>query len=283
MGVAKYDIKETDFQRTNSEKYELSILLGMGSFAYIVKETRSNNILVFRSLTLNVSKPEDWSERMRKIVQEDEVLRPSLIKRISVGWITPRVSLLPIRLFEAGREKDYLTQLTPLGLDDLTYSTALPALGVQLMYAIGRERMDSVTRRFAPLKTAHYGSGLLREWQAANRLIGHRAAYASLRDGQLVIAALDAGKLLFFNVFKFSTAQDALYYVSLAFQQCGWGLDRVPLYLCGEILTKSEVYRQLYRFIEDLRFLESTDTNGTSGPLLRQYPSHLYYDLLCQF
>jgi hypothetical protein len=283
LGVAKYDIKEADFQRTDSEKYELSILLGMGSFAYIVKETRTNRILVFRSLSLNVSKADEWSERMRKIVQEDEVLRPSLIKHISVGWITPRVSLLPIRLFDAGREKDYLSQLSSLGLDDLAYSTALPALGVQLMYAIGRERQDSVTRRFAPLKTAHYGSGLLSKWQEANRLIGHRAVYASIRDGQLVLAAMDAGKLLFFNIFQFTTAQDALYYTSLAYQQCGWGLDRVPLYLCGEVLTKSEVYRQLYRFIEDIRFLEDDGANGVSGPLLKQYPSHLYYDLLCQF
>ncbi|PHI19227.1 hypothetical protein CEQ90_14290 [Lewinellaceae bacterium SD302] len=283
MGVEKYDIKELEFDRSNSEQYELSILLGMGSFTYIVREKRSLRLLVYRSLSLQVSNIGEWNQRMQKVVQEDEVLRPSLIKNVQVGWITHRATLVPGRLYQEGRAAEYLGQLTTIGLQDRCFNTALPAMGAQLVYAVGQDRVDGVTRRFAPVSSQHYAKGLLQNWQEQNRGVGHRAIYAGIRDGQMVLAGIDAGKVIFFNVFAFSTAQDALYYVSLAFQQCGWGLDRVPLYLCGEIVVQSEVYRQLYRFVEDIRFIGADLSKGIPGVLLSQLPPHLYHDLICQF
>lgn len=283
MGVKKYDIKEAAFDPTNASNYELSILLGVGSFTYIIREERSKQLLVYRSLGLENGPLMDWSKKVHQIIQEDEVLRPSLIRKAYVGWITPRATLVPIRLFQDGKEADYMNALTDISLEDHCRSDALPALGTQLVYAVGQDRVDSITRRFAPLRTSHYASSLLRAWQDQSRKIGHRAVYASLRDGQITLATLDAGKLLLFNVFSYQTAQDALYFTTLCFQQSGWGLDRVPLYLCGEILAQSEVYRQFYRFIEDIRLLSADDLPGIAGPLLGQYPGHLYYDLLCQF
>lgn len=283
MGVKKYDIKEAAFDPTNASNYELSILLGVGSFTYVIREERTKDLMVYRSLALEGGPLVNWSKKMHRTTQEDEVLRPSLIRKTYVGWITPRVTLVPTRLFQDGQEAAYMSALTTIGLDDHCRSDAMPALGTQLVYAIGQERVDSVTRRFAPLRARHYAAHLLKAWQDQSRRIGHRAVYASLRDGQITLATLDAGKLLMFNVFAYQTAQDALYYVTLCFQQSGWGLDRVPLYLCGEILSQSEVYRQLYRFIEDIRFLSTDNLPGIAGPILSAYPGHLYYDLLCQF
>lgn len=283
MGVEKYDIKELEFERSDSEQYELSILLGMGSFTYIVREKRTLRLLVYRSLSLQVKHVSDWNRNMQKVVQDDEVLRPSLIKQILVGWITPRTIMVPNRLYQEGHAADYLGQLTTVGLEDRCFNTALPAMGSQLVYAVGQDRVDSVTRRFAPVRSQHYAKGLLQNWQDQNRQIGHRAIYAAFRDGQIVVAGLDAGKLVFFNIFTFVTAQDALYYITLAYQQCGWGLGRVPIYLCGEIVVQSEVYKQLYRFVEDIRFMEADLSKGIPGNLLAQVPAHLYYDLVCQF
>lgn len=283
MGVKKYDIKEQAFDLSKADQYELSILLGVGSFTYIIREERSKQLLVYRSFSLDAKHLADWGKKVQQITQDDDILRPSLIRKAYVSWVGERAALVPIRLFQEGREVDYLSQLTTIGLQDICRSDALPALGTQLVYAIGQDRVDSISRRFAPLTSRHYASKLLQSWQDQNRKIGHRAVYASLRDGQITLAAIDAGKLIFFNIFTFKAAQDALYFTTLTFQQSGWGLDRVPLYLCGEILPQSEVYRQFYRFIEDIRFLNAEDQDGIAGPMLSTYPSHIYYDLLCQY
>lgn len=283
MGVVKYDIREAEFDRSNSENYELSILLGVGSFTYIVREKRSLKLLAFCSKGMvSGENLRDWVPQLQRTVQEDELLRPNLIKQINISLMTDRVTLVPSRLFEAGREAEYLSHLTAVGLEDRSRSETIPELAVNLAYLISEERLEACTRRFSPLSIRHHAYGLLKHWGKQSLTMGQRAVYACIRDQYLILCGMDSGKIQFFNVFQFQTAQDALYYVVLAFQQSGWPTNRVPLYLCGEILAESEVYRQLYRFVEDIRFsvYEGVLNPGTE---LAALPSHVYYDLLCQF
>ena len=282
MGIVKYDIKETIFDRTNSDQYELSILLGMDSFTYVVKEQRTNNLVAFRSLSMADATLADWVAQFQRSVQDDELLRPNLIKKIYLSYITDRVTLVPSRLFSLGKETEYLSSLSEISLDDTCHSNSVNELGVKLIYALGEERLEATTRRFSPLSTNHVATGLLSHWGRQSITFGHRAVYCSFRDQQMTIAGLNGGKLLFFNVFRFTTAADALYFVNLTYQQCGWSMARIPLYLCGEIITESEVYRQLYRYTEDIRFL-AFDGPAEIGPEFQAIPQHLYYDLLCQF
>lgn len=282
MGVVKYDIKETTFDRTNSDQYELSILLGMDSFTYVVKEQRTNNLVAFRSLKMKDAALIDWVAQFQRCVQDDELLRLNLIKKIYLSYITQRVTLVPSRLFALGKETEYLGSLSEISLDDTCHSNTVTELAVQLVYALGEERLEATTRRFSPLRTSHVASGLLSHWARQSIKYGHRAVYCSFRDNQLTIAGLNGGKLLFFNVFGFSTAADVLYFINLTYQQCGWSMARIPLYLCGEVIAESEVYRLLYRYAEDIRFL-AFDGPAEIGEQFQTIPQHLYYDLLCQF
>ncbi|NJO86655.1 MAG: DUF3822 family protein [Lewinella sp.] len=283
MGVSDYDVKETDFDRSKSEQYELSTLLGMESFAYLVIEKRSRLILAFRSQPLvNSSTASGWAAHLQRAVMQDDLLRLGLIKSNFTAILASRLTLVPGRLFTVGKEATYLESLTNLGLDDRCRSDELPELGTQLVYALAEEQSAAINRRFSPLRLQHYATGLLRCWYRHNSQSGNRAVYAAVRDRQLTLAALDAGKLHFFNVFPFANAQDALYFHLLAYQQCGWSASRSPLLLCGDILEDSEIYRQLYRFVEDIRFL-NFDHPTAVGPQLSTLAPHLYCDLLCQF
>ncbi|MEM9835578.1 MAG: DUF3822 family protein [Bacteroidota bacterium] len=282
MGVGKYDIKEIAFDRTKAAQYELSILLGMDSFTYVVKEMRTHQLLVFRALSMTALNLNDWVPQFQRTVQNDELLRPNHIRKIYLSYHTERVTLVPERLFTPGKEMDYLGALADIDLTDACLSEAIPNLEAQLVYAIGEERLEATTRRFSPIRTRHVAAGLLKMWTKQSAQLGHRAIYCCLRDKKLVFAGISSEKIQFFNTFSYETAQDALYYVHLTYQQCGWSPTRIPLYLCGEVVTDSEVYRQLYRFVEDIRFLTFAGPL-VIGPQLKTLPQHIYYDLLCQF
>lgn len=238
--------------------------------------------MAFRSLSMANPILSDWVPLFQRCVQEDELLRPNLIKKIYLSYITERVTLVPSRLFTAGKETEYLSSLSEISLDDTCHSNSVAELGVEVVYALGEERLEATTRRFSPISTTHVASGLLNHWAKQSSLHNHRALYCSIRDHQLTLAGLNGGKILFFNVFRFTTAADALYFISLAYQQCGWSMARIPLYLCGEVVADSDVYRQLYRYIEDIRFLVFGGPVEV-GEQFKAIPQHLYYDLLCQF
>lgn len=283
MGVNKYDIVATSFDRNKIDQLELSILLGMDSFSYILLAPDTRQMMAFTSVQLNTSGFADWVPVFYRSIQANEFLRAGLAKTVYLGISTERLCLVPQRLFQKGEEASYLSKLTDISLDDRCKSDFIPSAAAQLLFVIGEERLEAMSRRLSPNRIQHSATAMLEQWLKQSQALNHKALYACLRDRMLSLAALHNGQLLFFNTFKFQTAAEVVYYVHLVYQQCGWSATRMPLYLCGEVLEDSDIYQQLYRFIEDIRFLQPPAALATIEGNMLSLPSHLYYDVLCQF
>lgn len=280
MAVSNYDITAASFRPEGAHDYELSILTGMDSFAYIVRDRTRNQLLAYRSLSIAPEEHEDWSGTLDRIVRADDKLRSLRYGNCILGWESERMTLVPAALYDAANPRLYLEQLTLVGLDDGVRAERYQELGGELLFAAPQARLEAVERRLQPLRTHHVAGGLLSAWAARSRRLGHQSVSCAVRGGKLFIAAHRSGHLLFFNTFSFVNSQDALYYLLLAFQQCGWTPNRVPLYLCGEITEHSELYRKFYQYVEDIRFCQFA-TPPSAPPELAGLAGHLYFELLC--
>ncbi len=281
MGVIKYDIRESAFRRSRAEFYELSILLGMDSFAYVVKDTATAEVVAFRSVDLQTDDLSQWADAFSVLVSDDELLRLNLFRATRVAVLTPRLTLVPSRLYDPGAAREYLEQLTTLSLEDRVRADEPEELPLRLVFAIAADRMEVIQHRLLPRHVRHLATTLLPRWAAlTGGAHGSRGVFALLRNQRLLVAVCQAGKVLLVNVFETPTADDVLYFTLLAFRQTGLPPHTVPLFLCGEIMRESEVYRRLFTYIEDIRFLAPPAGTGTLGPELNKLPGHLFYDLL---
>ncbi|SER08475.1 DUF3822 family protein [Neolewinella agarilytica] len=280
MAISNYDITAAAFRPEGTHDYELSILTGMDSFAYIIRDQQKNELLAYRSLNFTAAERDNWPESFNRLVQADDKLRSLRYGNSILGWEEERLTLVPDELFDAANPRVYLEQLTLIGLDDVVRSERFNELGGQLLFAADRSRIDAVERRLHTKRTHHMAGGVLTAWGLRSRRLGHRSVSALVRGNQIFLAAHQNGNLQFFNTFPFANAQDALYYLLLVYQQCGWAPSRVPLYLCGEITEHSDLYRQFYRYVEDLRFCQYGAPPSTP-PELAGLPGHLYFELLC--
>lgn len=280
MAVSNYDITAAAFRPEGTHDYELSILTGMDSFAYIIRDRSRNQLLAYRSLTIAPEEHADWSAMLDRIVLADDKLRTLRYGNCILGWESERMTLVPNELYHAASPRLYLEQLTLVGLDDEVRVEQYHELGGQLLFAAPAARLGAVERRLQPLRTHHFAGGLLSAWAARSRRLGHQAVSCAVRGGKLFVAAHRSGNLLFFNTFSFINSSDALYYLLLAYQQSGWTPNRVPLYLCGEITEHSELYRKFYQYVEDIRFCQFA-TPPSAPPELAGLASHLYFELLC--
>ena len=278
MGLVKYDIQERDFDRTKSDQYELSILFGVGSFAYIVQEVRSRQILAYRSVELDINRETDFPQQLQAAFQQDDILRPNLIRQVHLSWLYPVHTLVPTRLYDPASARSYLEHLSELGSYLEVRTDAIHDFSLQLVYGLPGERRDLVVRRLAARKEEHLAKGLLSMWRQVDSGPRRRAVFANFRDNHLVLGAIEQERILYFNTFPYREAKDALYFVLLAFQQCSWSPGQTPLYLSGEVLEDSAVYRQLYRFVRHIHYL--VPAAPACGPALAQLPAHLYTDLL---
>lgn len=280
MAVSNYDITAAAFQPEGAHKYELSILTGMDSFAYIIRDRNQNQLLAYHSTSLSPGERENWPETLNRIVQADDKLRSLRYGSTILGWQSERLTVVPDALYSDSHKREYLEQLTVVSLDDDVRAERFNALEAQVIFAAPNAHLGAAERRLSVRRTHHQAGGLLTAWGSRSRRLGHQSVSAAVRGGQLFVAAHRNGALQFFNTFSFANSQDALYYLLLSYQQCGWAPTRVPLYLCGEITKHSELYRQFYRYVEDIRFCQYGAPPATP-PELAGLPGHLYFELLC--
>jgi hypothetical protein len=277
LGVVKYDIAESGLP-IGSADYELSILLGVDSFTYLILDTDRVG-RAYRSYDLDGS-TEHWPLALQRLTTADELLREIAFKRIHVGWIAGRTTLVPSRLFAANQRRAYLEQLTDLQLEDRIWSVPIESLQLQLVYALNNGNFDAAERRFVPSVHYHLAAKLLGLWQETYRdrgLLGG-AVFALVRDRKLLLAGMTEGGLQFFNTFSFRDANDALYYLLLAFEQSGFDAHEVPLFLCGELMQDGTIFRTASRYIARIEFLGMPE-NYTLNTELSKLPAHFFYDL----
>ncbi|WP_420459339.1 DUF3822 family protein [Neolewinella sp.] len=279
MGVAAYDITAPAFRADATADYELSILTGVDSFAYIIRDQLTNQLLAYRQAELQPVAAVDWPARLADLVAGDLRLHDLSYGSVRLAWDTPTFTLVPAEFFDAGQARTYLEQLTVVGLEDEVRHEAYQVLGGHLVYGARRDDLAAATTTLAVRRIQHYAGGLLTAWAARSQRLQHEAISCSVRGNRLLLAGHRNGRLVYYNSFHWDSSQDAVYYLLLAYTQSGLLPSRSALYLSG-ITTTDELYYQFYRYVEDIRF-STYPVPPALSPLLEDLPPQQYFDLLC--
>lgn len=268
MGVIRYDITEEAFQEQSLPLTELSILTGMDSSSYLVSDT-SAQALAVRAFSHQAN--ETWW-------LTDDRLQAASFSKVRLAWRSRRFTLVPARLYNGEQRTTFLQALTSIDETETVLADAVAGLDTFLVYAVNQERLSHWRRKFIGCRFYHALTPLLSQLARLGQQMGRPAVFAYLNSGNIYTIGLDRNQLLFCNGFSCPEAKDSLYYVLLAYQQCGWKTQQVPLYLFGEVLPDAEVYRLFYRYVKHVHFLE--DSNGLQwGPQAATHPQHLFFDL----
>ncbi|MCP9234930.1 DUF3822 family protein [Lewinella sp. JB7] len=252
----------------------------MDSFAYIIRDRNENRLVAYRSYAFSGEERRDWAAAFDRLVAADGKLNGTRYGKVTLAWDTPVLDLVPAPLFNEAHCRTYLEQLTVVGLEDEVRHEPLHELNTELIYSARRDHLAAAERRLSTGGSQHFAGSLLTAWAARSRRLGHQAISCAVRGQRLFVAGHHNGALEFYNTFTYGSAQDGIYFLLLAYDQCSWTPDRIPLYLCGEVTTEGELYSQVYQYVEDIRFSEYAAPPATP-PELAKLPAHLYFDLLC--
>lgn len=280
MGVSNYKVSAATLAVGRTQDYELSILTGVDSFAYIIRDRSENRLLAYRSYDFDDADRRDWPAAVTGVIETDTLLADNRYGKTVLGWNAPTMTLVPDPLYDADRATAYLDSLAVIGLHHAVRTLPVQELGSTLVFAEDRERLSLIEHHFSTPPAQHVSAGLLTAWAARSRRQGHASISCTVRGGRLLLAGHQAGNLEYYNSFAYDSSQDAVYYLLLAYDQCRFSPARDPLYLSGEILITGELYNQFYRYLEDIRFSQYGAPPGVP-PELADLPSHLYFDLLC--
>lgn len=267
--MIKFDITEYNFSKKDTEKYKLSILLGMDSFAYVVQDARATVLALREYHWANTPVPDTlW--------QEDERLSYAY-RQVNIALDTLLFSIVPHRLFQPAEKATYLGHLAPLENSEHIFHDHLVQHQAELIYGLSTTLVNTIERYLPFSYRQHLHKVLLEAMRshAAVQKSYHLACH--IWNNRIYVYAFDRTNLLLANGYTYRSAQDLLYYLLLVYDQLNLKTDEVPLALAGRLRTDAEVYKLLHRYIRHLSFLPSPAANR--GPQLERHPTTYFYDL----
>jgi hypothetical protein len=197
---------------------------------------------------------------------------------VKVGFITPYTTLVPNLIYQDAAAASYLENSFRIPKQHYLLTDNLPSFQCQNVFLAPIEVYNFFQNKFANAQFYHAGTILLLAWQQKAVQFQEAAIFINVIGREFQIAAFQQEKLLLFNTFQFKSAKDFIYYTLLIFDQLKLPTETSKLFLTGEVMRESEIYKILYRYIREIDFL-SRPTAFQFNEQFDDQPTHFNFDL----
>lgn len=282
---AKAEYIDSTYKVENHRNYRLSIQLRLDGFSFAVFSVDTNQILKLQEYKSFFQKDTSQTEKWQKInellldVIETESQAYLSFKKVSI-ILDHKEYHLQANIF-ADKRNQYRTTSFNQSIDFPHSFIDKEAVGIEsfVSFALPSSINNTIQDYFENAQVLHISNILNNSIriQHQNKALGLRLyVYISNRD--VHIMAFDK-ELIFTNAYKYSTKEDFIYFILLAYEQLGMNPEKHPIYLMGEISRSSALFNIIWQYIRNVHFMG----NQISDILSREFdqlPIHQYYLLL---
>ncbi len=272
-----FSYKSKQLNALKAETCTLRLIVGMESLSWAVSDEQGN-VLGLQSwqFTNENSQFQAVYPDIRMILSQEQPLSWHYAHR-HVAIYNKQVTFVPRRLFRVEDRAKYFKVLLAQDTTCDQHDTWLEPFDCHMVFNTEKGLLDIMNSQFSSFQPKHLADPLLLRflrWAAADQY----AVFVNLRNQQMQVAVFDRRNLAFYNSFDCTKASDVLYYTLLAFDQFKQDPILTPLHLSGNILEDSEVYKMLYRYFRNIRFLD-LPTGHALPQEAADLPAHFWFDL----
>lgn len=121
-----------------------------------------------------------------------------------------------------------------------------------IAFSMRPETVNFLNRTFSNPRICHILSPMVRYFRTKSHSGELHKMFAYFSGNTVEVIVLRDSRLAFANFFSFSTAEDALYFILNAWQQCGMNPDTAELTLAGDKASRKEVMPALKKYIANV-------------------------------
>ncbi|MEL6719101.1 MAG: DUF3822 family protein [Bacteroidota bacterium] len=276
MGRLKTTIIDELFSQKSANKYELSILIGMDSFLYLVFD-QNRHILLLKEYDLEAANSLQ-GERILKLFEEDRLLK-LLYSTVKVAFLGQKQIFVPNRLYHPDQKRIYLNHVANLSVSEVVKSDDLSLLRAQNIYSADRAVLNLMQQMFPRAKYYHSTSALYLGYRQHCEQ-GKGNVFLNLRDQYLQLFFFQDRELLYTNAFQIENPDDLVYYTMMLFQQFNLSGNSQKVQVTGDFPENSDYHRKLSRYVKQIFAITELQDFQYSETTRHQLNNHAFFDLL---
>ncbi len=214
-------------------------------------------------------------------IWEEDALLSLAFTNIHISFVRPHYTLIPSKLYQSANKASYLKPLkSDSNNSELYQANDLTGIAAKLIFSLPQAAVTFFESKY-PQGVQYYNSfaPLINSIEKEMGGLVGKHVWLNIHPNVLQIVFFDGKELIFSNQFPFETEKDFLYYVMLVYSQFKLNPEETPLHISGQLVRESAIFKNLYRYIRNISFMNISD-NYQLNTHLTEHPSYFYFDLL---
>jgi hypothetical protein len=242
-------------------------ILKLASYRYSTSEQSKSPASAIRTI----------DEKLKQLIEAESV--KGAYRHTDIALASHRISLLPSQ-FNTLQGKQLISSVTlTTDEDDFLLDNELQSNGPVCMSLVSGYLKDQCSEIFRGAvimgASAVFAASLLRK----NREITYRQVFINIHRLHFEICITQGPKLLYLNVFKYSSPSDVLYYTVFVLEQLGFVPAEETLVLMGENAENVAIVDRLQLYCSSVQFASAPD-GIVAGQAMSGIGMHQYFTLL---
>ncbi|NOR86450.1 MAG: DUF3822 family protein [Bacteroidales bacterium] len=277
---------DSGYQSEDQKEYRLSIQLRLDGFSFAIINPSSRQLLKLEEFKLTIkpgiSVDESWNilhEYFLTFLNQNQLDINSFQKTI-ITIDHQEYSMVPQVLFLKDKIEEQIGFSQSIYYPYSLFNNPIPGTDRQLISAIYKPLYHTIQDHFNEVSILHTNTVLQNEVNKhhKNKKIEKRL-YISVSDHIMHLLGMENENLLLNNSFSFTSKEDFVYFILLAFDQLSMNQEVDNIYFLGDISRTSPIYQICWQYIRNINFIENT-WGINAGSAFDNMPIHQYFTLI---
>lgn len=274
-----FTVDDETLLETDLTACHLLVLVGSGTFSYVVFDPAAKKFLALKSYHFQPQKLAVADLEMIEEVFDADKLLFTAFKSILLAFDTGGGVLVPQVYYMPSLKKEYLHLSQPEKMQEAILADLMPGQPMVNIFSVDKDLLGFLRKEFSTDLVVHANSALL---QAYPLDLDYRAAegiaFVHVQRHTFTLTIYRNGKLLIQQDGEYQAGLDVVYQLVNTLRQLGLNEREVKVKLGGVVATDSVVYQEMYKFIPSLEWVQRLPGFSYVTPM-QEIPGYYFHNL----
>lgn len=268
-----------------SRKMNLFLQVGNDFFTAGVLDTDRNKFVAL--LDFRFSFPLTGAElnnKLLSIIDENKPLLDNIYDAVIIGFSGFKNTLVPDVFFDTENAEDVFAANHPVEDDEIIRYDNLRRIASKNVYALPSELYSFFSAYYSNLSSYHAATPFIEGLLAQHKNTADTVVTVNVQHTFFELVVNRGGNLVFYNQFRYQTAEDFIYYIVFVYEQLGLNPETQPLVFSGLMEKNSSLLHITRKYIRNISFVQRPAFCFYSygfDNLAAHYHFSLYNQFLC--
>ena len=250
---------DKSFNINKISTYYLILEISMTSYRYCIMDIiRKQYVAIVHKNFEKTITLYNYLKKLKSFIKDDVYLNKNY-KKVDLIFFNNKFTLIPDEFFDKKMLKQYFKFNNILNEHEEIHFNKIKQAKLSNVFTIPSDITTYLVNQFPEIRFLHQGTPLI-EYYTENTKESKSTiptVILNIYKSSFEFSAVQSGKLLYYNYFKYKTDDDLVYFILNTFNQLDFDVNKVETIIHGSIEGDSSLHKNIKKYLSIVKFGKS--------------------------